>query len=131
MIKKLQSEAEGRDSAGEGSSGAGDSEGGSWNGAVVPRGYGDLTRQVELNRCELLNVDIEAAGGVRVLFESNKPSGLGNGAKSSTKDWVESDTDEQLLLFIPFQSMLKLHTLQVRFSPGSRNQPLHLYGSEI
>ena len=83
----------------------------SWRGADLPRGYGDITDQVELSRCELLNVD-SAAGSVRVLFESSKPSAL-SGGKGSDKDWVESDTDEQLMLFVPFQSMLKLHTLQV------------------
>lgn len=83
----------------------------SWKGAALPRGYVDVTDQVELNRSELLNVDTET-GGVRVLFSSEKPSAL-SGNKGAAKDWVESDTDEQLLLFMPFQSMLKLHTLQV------------------
>ena len=83
----------------------------SWKGAALPRGYVDVTDQVELNRSELLNVDTET-GGVRVLFSTEKPSAL-SGGKATPKDWVESDTDDQLLLFMPFQSMLKLHTLQV------------------
>lgn len=83
-----------------------------WRGAELPRGYGDVTGQIELQRCELLNVDSEG-GSVRVLFESSKPSTL-SGGKGTTKDWVESDTDEQLMLFMPFQSVLKLHTLQVQ-----------------
>ena len=37
-----------------------------------------------------------------------------SGGKKTEKDWVVSDTDEQLLLFTPFMSMLKLHTIQVR-----------------
>ncbi|EGO53150.1 hypothetical protein NEUTE1DRAFT_92198 [Neurospora tetrasperma FGSC 2508] len=87
----------------------------SWKGAALPRGYVDVTDQVELNRSELLNVDTET-GGVRVLFSTEKPSAL-SGGKGTAKDWVESDTDDQLLLFMPFQSMLKLHTLQITSLP--------------
>ncbi|KAK1781216.1 PITH domain-containing protein [Copromyces sp. CBS 386.78] len=87
----------------------------SWKGAALPRGYVDVTDQVELNRSELLNVDTDT-GGVRVLFSSEKPSAL-SGGKATAKDWVESDTDDQLLLFMPFQSMLKLHTLQITSLP--------------
>ena len=49
------------------------------------------------------------------MFEDSKPSGLlkGKAAEKPAKDWVESDTDEQLMLFLPFQSTLKVHTLQV------------------
>ncbi|KAH8891876.1 DUF1000-domain-containing protein [Thozetella sp. PMI_491] len=116
VIKKLQSEAEGNEAGETGSgsgSGATDSH---WRGVGLPRGYSDITSQVELNRCELLNVDTEAAGNVRVLFETGKPGALKQGT-SAAKDWVESDTDEQLLLFVPFQSMIKLHTLQITSLP--------------
>jgi hypothetical protein len=82
-----------------------------WKGAEVPRGYSDITDQVELRGCELLNAD-DNAGPVKVLFESSKPSALGSG-KSTATDWVQSGSDDQLLLFIPFQSQIKLHTLQV------------------
>lgn len=34
------------------------------------------------------------------------------GKQDSKRDWVKSDTDEQLMLFIPFQSSLKVHSLQ-------------------
>lgn len=108
LVSKLESEAEG---VPKGASGSG-SGGSTWRGVELPRGYSDITAQVEVSRCELLNIDSEAAGGVRVLFDDSKPSAL-SGAKPTAKDWVESDTDEQLLLFMPFQSMLKLHTLQV------------------
>ncbi|CCC08596.1 unnamed protein product [Sordaria macrospora k-hell] len=87
----------------------------SWKGAALPRGYVDITDQVELNRSELLNFDTET-GGVRALLSSEKPSAL-SGGKATAKDWVESDTDDQLLLFMPFQSMLKLHTLQITSLP--------------
>ncbi len=86
-----------------------------WNGAGLPRGYGDITDQVEKSRTELLNVDDAASGGVRVLFAPGKPSGRKEiGSSGAAADWVESDTDEQLMLFIPLQSVVKLHTLQVR-----------------
>ena len=82
----------------------------------MPRGYGDLNDEVEKQRCELLNVS-SAAAGVRMLLDPAKPSALsikGVEGNAASRDWVESDTDPQLLLFMPFQSMIKLHTLQVR-----------------
>lgn len=33
------------------------------------------------------------------------------------KDYVESDTDEQLIIYIPFQSTLKVHTLHITSLP--------------
>lgn len=89
----------------------GSSSSSNWRGAGLPRGYSDITDQIELQRCELLNVDSDG-GGVRTLFESSQPSALSSG-QGPAKDYVESDTDEQLMLFMPFQSMLKLHTIQV------------------
>lgn len=115
VVQKLHDEVQNLSNSGGGgeASGSGNSSGTvNWQGAELPRGYTDITDQIELQRCELLNVDPDA-GGVRVLFDRSKPSAL-SGGKSAAKDWVESDTDEQLLLFTPFQSMLKLHTLQVR-----------------
>lgn len=111
VIGKLVSELEAlvESMGGEGSSGEG--SGSAWKGAEIPRGYGDVTDQVELRGCELLNAD-DNAGPVKVLFESSKPSALGSG-KSTSTDWVQSGSDDQLLLFIPFQSTVKLHTLQV------------------
>lgn len=101
VVQKLASEVE---SLGSGS-------GGLWSGAEIPKGYVDITEEVEIRNCELLNAD-EDAGPVKVLFDSAKPSALGDGA-GSKKDWVQSGADDQLLLFIPFQSTIKLHTLQV------------------
>lgn len=109
MVKRLANEVEGIMEGGAG--GSGSSGGAGWMGAELPRGYTDINSQIEVQRCELLNVDTDI-GGVRVLFDSSKPSAL-SGGKGDAKDWVESDTDEQLMLFIPFQSMVKLHTLQV------------------
>jgi hypothetical protein len=33
------------------------------------------------------------------------------------KDWVESDTDEQLMIYIPFQSTLKIQSLHITSLP--------------
>ncbi|KAK4128971.1 DUF1000-domain-containing protein [Parathielavia appendiculata] len=111
VVEKLSAEVQNLSIGGGESSGSGSGGGGaSWRGADLPRGYTDITDQVELRYCELLNVDPDG-GSVRVLFDTGKPSAL-SGGKPASKDWVESDTDEQLLLFMPFQSMLKLHTLQ-------------------
>lgn len=114
IIQQLQAEADNAGS-GSGASGSGGAGGaGGWRGAELPRNYRDITDQIEIPRCELLNVDSDA-GGVRVLFSGDRPSALGGGGgQGKVKDWVESDTDEQLMLFMPFQSMIKLHTLQVR-----------------
>lgn len=108
VVKKLGTELENVGSGEASGSGSGPA---GWRGAELPRGYSNINDQIEIQRCELLNVDSEF-GGVRVLFDLAKPSALG-GNNGNAKDWVESDTDEQMLLFIPFQSILKLHTLQV------------------
>ncbi|KAK4240821.1 PITH domain-containing protein [Achaetomium macrosporum] len=118
VVKKLSDEIQNLGTSGGEASGSGSgSNGGYWRGAELPRNYSDITDQIELHRCELLNYDPDA-GNVRVLFDAAKPSAL-SGGKGATKDWVESDTDEQLLLFMPFQSMLKLHTLQITSLPPS------------
>lgn len=86
-----------------------------WEGAGVPRGYTDVSEQVEVRGCELLNAD-EDAGPVKVLFDGSKPSALdaaNSEGAAQGKDWVQSGADDQLLLFVPFQSSIKLHTLQV------------------
>ncbi|PHH89842.1 hypothetical protein CDD83_5138 [Cordyceps sp. RAO-2017] len=124
VVQKLVSDVE---SLGEGSGSGGDG----WRGAEIPRGYSDITEQVEVRGCELLNAD-EEAGPVKVLFEGSKPSALDR-AKSSGNDWVQSGADDQLLLFIPFQSSIKLHTLQLTSLPPegqtdvSRPEVIRLY----
>ncbi|KAM7199307.1 PITH domain containing protein [Rhypophila sp. PSN 637] len=114
-IKKLVTEAE---NAGE-SSGSGSSGPDGWRGADLPRGYSDITDQIESRRCELLNYDSQV-GDLKVLFEKKQPSALSSGkAAAGSNDWIESDTDEQLLLFMPFMSMVKLHTIQITSLPPS------------
>jgi hypothetical protein len=111
VIKKLAAEADGgSSSSGFGVSGSGSS----WRKGDLPKGYNDITDQIEVKGLELLNADSEF-GSVRVLIDGAKPSGLSGGKAAATKekDWVESDTDEQLMMFMPFQSTLKVHTIQV------------------
>lgn len=106
VVKMLAAKAEGSSS-----SGSGGSNGSSWRIRELPRGYGDVTDQVEVKGLEMLNSD----DSVRVLISNDKPTGLQKGKATAvkSKDWVESDTDEQIMLFMPFQANLKIHTLQV------------------
>lgn len=93
--------------------------GSGWFGVGLPKGYDDVTDQVDVRGLDLLNSDSDF-GNARTLFDTNKPSALVNGKGKAIssgdnvkKDWVESDTDEQMMLFIPFQSTLKVHTLHI------------------
>jgi hypothetical protein len=98
--------------SGSGSGSSGDS---AWLSGELPRGMSDVTDQVDLKGLELLNSDSDF-GTVRTLVERSAPTSLknkGKEAEGKEKDWVESDTDEQLMLFMPFQAMLKVHTIQV------------------
>ncbi|KAL4865258.1 hypothetical protein BDV12DRAFT_153870 [Aspergillus spectabilis] len=136
VIRKLAAEASKSEPAA--SQTEGESSGGSWVGASTPKGYSDITEEYDVKGLELLNRDSEF-GNARTLFESSKPSTLGNGkGKDSTAaDWVESDTDEQLMLFIPFKSTLKVHSLHITSLPPKedddddevpmRPKTLHLY----
>jgi hypothetical protein len=91
----------------------------------LPKGYGDVTDQVDVRGLDLLNADSEF-GDARILFDSSKPSGTasaedgkgkGKAGDESKPDWVESDTDEQLMLYVPFRSTLKVHTLHITSFP--------------
>ncbi|CAI7565102.1 unnamed protein product [Penicillium pancosmium] len=120
VIQKLATEATKSDGAGEGSSGSG----GIWLGATVAKGYTDVTDQVDAKGLELLNRDNQF-GEPRILFESSKPSALNKGKNAggaAGKDWVESDTDEQLMFYIPFQSTLKVHSLQITSFPSATEE---------
>ncbi|KAF2749931.1 DUF1000-domain-containing protein [Sporormia fimetaria CBS 119925] len=116
-VMRLANEADNNSSGGEASG----STGGTWMGASLPRGYHDITDQVDVRGLDLLNADSDF-GGVRTLFETTKPTSIGKGkgaaAKSDApKDWVESDVDEQLMLYIPFTSTVKVHTIQLTSLP--------------
>ncbi|KAH6629827.1 PITH domain-containing protein [Boeremia exigua] len=115
-IKSLAQEAESDGGAG-GFGEAGSSSGGPWRGAGLPRGYTDVTESVDVRGLDLLNADSDFAG-VRTLFENTKPSSLSKGkASADTKDWVESDVDNQLMLYVPFTSTLKVHTIHITSNP--------------
>ncbi|KAL8726054.1 MAG: hypothetical protein Q9166_006969 [cf. Caloplaca sp. 2 TL-2023] len=120
VVKKLAAEADS-----DGSGGFGEASGASagWLGCGLPKGYDDVTDQVDVRGLDLLNSDSNF-GNARTLFDPSKPTALANGkgkGKSEggeeKNDWVESDTDEQLMLFIPFQSTLKVHTLHITSLP--------------
>jgi hypothetical protein len=129
-IQSLASEvaATSEDSSEAATSAAGDS-GSNWLGGAVPRGYEDVSDQIDIKGIDLLNCNNEIAPG-RVLFEASTPSGLatqgvekGKGkADQVTPDWVESDTDEQLMIFMPFQSFLKIHSLQITSLPPTTGE---------
>lgn len=139
-IKKLAAEVESSEGGFAEASGTSSGGGATWRGAVLPRGYTDVTDQVDVRGLDLLNSDSEF-GGVRTLFETRAPSSVGKGkgtgaAKDSNSDWVESDVDEQLMLYIPFTSTLKIHTLHITSLPPKpdedeevplRPKTIHLY----
>lgn len=110
IVNKLAAEAGGA----SGSAGFGGPSSSGWRAVDLPKGYDDVTDQLDVKGLDLLNADSDF-GSVRVLFESKKPSALEDDKASDVpaRDWIESDTDEQLMLFLPFQATLKLHTIQV------------------
>lgn len=69
-IKKVAEEASKVDS---GADEAG-SSGGNWIGAALPRGYSDVSDQVDVMGLELLNFE-SSKGGPRALFATGKPKG--------------------------------------------------------
>ncbi|TKX25187.1 PITH domain-containing protein 1 [Elsinoe australis] len=111
-VKNLAAEASSSDASGSGSAG------GDWMGAELPRGYGNVTSSVDQRGLDFLNVASDA-GPAKSIFNTSSPSALGKGKSSGdSKDYIESDTDEQLMMFIPFQSTLKVHTLHITsFAP--------------
>ncbi|MCJ1245143.1 hypothetical protein MMC30_002344 [Trapelia coarctata] len=115
-VKKLAAEADS-----DGSSAAGGYGDSSWLGAGLPRGYGDIIDQIDLRGLDMLNAESGSGKGTsRTLFQGSKPSVLGGKEKAKgteTEDWVESDTDEQLMLYIPFTATLKVHTLHITSLP--------------
>ncbi|CAA9964673.1 thioredoxin protein [Pyrenophora teres f. maculata] len=119
-IKTLAAEAENDGKGGSGSgfpsaSGSGGASGsGAWIGASLPRGYTDVTDAVDPRGLDLLNADSDF-GAVKTLFETSQPSSLTTGktVADGTKDWVESDVDNQLMLYVPFMANLKVHTIHI------------------
>ncbi|KAJ5804745.1 uncharacterized protein N7518_001048 [Penicillium psychrosexuale] len=138
IVQKLASEASQTDDAA--GAGEGSTSGELWLGSTVAKGYSDITDQVNVKGLELLNRDTDTAEP-RALFNSSKPSGLaanGKGKAAGQADWTESDTDEQLMLYIPFNSILKVQSLQITSLPPAdanadadetpmRPKNLHIY----
>ncbi|WPH03622.1 thioredoxin-like protein 1 [Acrodontium crateriforme] len=117
-VKQLAQEAASADDDGEPVGDFG-TTGGRWTGAEAPRNYSDITDAVDLLGLDFLNLDGEL-GDKRTVFDGSKPSSAnmkGKASESSKKDWIESDTDEQLMLFIPFQATVKLHSIQLTSIP--------------
>ncbi|KAF2710320.1 DUF1000-domain-containing protein [Pleomassaria siparia CBS 279.74] len=128
-IRQLATEAESDGGAGGNAEGS-SSSGGSWRGAGLPRGYTDVTDHVDVRGLDLLNSDSDF-GSVRTLFETSMPTtlamGKGKGKKAASgsegkKDWVESDVDEQLMLYLPFTATLKVHTIHITSCPPKADE---------
>ena len=119
-VKQLAQEAGKADEGGASEAGEGSSAG-RWTGAATPRGYSEVTESVDLLGLDFLNLDGEK-GDKRTMFDGSKPLSLGakggKAAEGGKKDWIESDTDEQLMLFVPFQSTVKLHSLHITSLPS-------------
>jgi hypothetical protein len=81
---------------------AGSSSSAEWLAHTPARGFSNITSAIETQRLEVLN----SSCSVKTLFAPTKPA-------SKDGDYVVSDTDEQLMVFIPFQSSVKLHSLQI------------------
>ena len=81
VVKKLANEANAVGDAGASGFGEGSTGGSMWLGAALPKGYRDVTDQVDTKELELLNCDA-AFGSVRTLFDGQKPSALGSGKGS-------------------------------------------------
>ena len=109
-------------SGGEEASGSGSSsDGGNWVGNELPRGMSNITDQVDIKGIEMRNNNSDF-GNARTLIDLSQPSSLKSGkapatsSGSDSKDWVESDTDPELMIHMPFQSTLKIHSLQITSS---------------
>ena len=120
-VKKLVAEAD--SDGGAGGFASSSSGGGTWTAFEAPKGYGDVTSDVDVRGLDLLNANSDY-GAARVLFNGGKPSALDSKGKKSQKDgdeegkdWVESDTDEQLMLYVPFMSTMKVHSLHITSLP--------------
>ncbi|KAJ6187473.1 hypothetical protein N7519_002381 [Penicillium mononematosum] len=94
IVQKLASEASQSDDA---ATGEGSSSGEPWIGGTVPKGYSDITDQVDVKGLELLNRDTDTAEP-RALFNTSKPSGLAAKGKAKAADYLlppaEADADD-------------------------------------
>jgi len=110
VVKNLANEANKMETEEAGES----SSGGTWVGAELPRGYVDITDQVDFLGLELLNWD-SSHGNARKLISGDKP----RGTPEAKVDFVQSDSDEQLMIYIPFQSTVKIHSIHLTSLPDN------------
>lgn len=111
-VQKLVAEYGGASSSGSASgSGSGPAPASGWWGAQPAKGYSDISEEIEKTALDIMNASTEAGNG-RTLFEESQP-----GKDAKAKDWVESDTDEQLMIYIPFRSTLKIHSIHLTSLP--------------
>ncbi|KAF3906239.1 Thioredoxin [Dactylellina cionopaga] len=94
-----------------------------WAGGDIPRNYKVVNSEIDVKGLDCMNWKSEL-GNARTLFDTSAPStdakGGGKGKGKGTEggpDWMESDTDEQLMLFIPFSSVVKVFQLQITSRP--------------
>ncbi|KAI5238115.1 DUF1000-domain-containing protein [Aureobasidium subglaciale] len=128
-VKSLASEAE------SSSADASSPSSGSWIGASLPRGYSDITDSVDQLNLDFLNVNSDA-GNARAVFNTAQPSAISKSKSTGEKDWIESDTDDQLMMYIPFNGALKVHSLHITSFPTEgdddivRPRTLKLYSNK-
>ncbi|KAF9916922.1 Thioredoxin-like protein 1 [Linnemannia zychae] len=73
-------------------------EGGAGSGAPLVAGYYDVTDQITLNQVDCLNQ--QTTNNVKNALKNDEA-------------YLESDVDEQLIISIPFNQAVKLHTLRI------------------
>lgn len=133
-IKKLMGDLRGNKDggrSGEASSSSNSDSG--WVGLAFSQGYSNVTAEVDTRGLDLLNFNSDL-GTATTLFDESKPSALAidkgkgktdaggaEGESKNGKDWIESDTDEQLMLYFPFKSKLKIQSLQITSLPPKRS----------
>ena len=80
-----------------------------WCGAALPKGYSDVSEEIQRLSLDILNSEV---GDISSVFGKSEP-----GKDPKSKDWIESDTDQQLMIFIPFRSIVKIHTIHLTSLP--------------
>jgi len=90
-----------------------------WVGSQIACGYTDIGDEVDMPNLEIGNANGKF-GGIRNLFSPSTPLTIdkteGNmvtNDKIEDKDFVVSDVDEQLMLFIPFKRAVKVHSIHL------------------
>ncbi|BFZ62689.1 Thioredoxin-like protein 1 [Saitoella coloradoensis] len=73
----------------------------------IPKNYVDINSKIELKQCEVLNATSPAA--LKSILEN-------------TGTPLESDVDEQLLIHIPFQNAVKVHTIILKTAAAHKDR---------